>query len=56
MILPLLIHEWPAEWRELWAERAGIMEYEGNLTRSAAEREAAADIRKLAKGTVCNAT
>jgi hypothetical protein len=31
---------WPQEWRDLWEERASIMEYEGNLTRDDAERHA----------------
>jgi hypothetical protein len=31
---------WPADQQELWAERAAIMEVEGNLSRDEAEREA----------------
>jgi hypothetical protein len=31
---------WPQEWRELWDERASIMEYDGNLVRDDAERQA----------------
>jgi hypothetical protein len=49
MNLPLNISAWPAPWRELWEERAAIMEYQGNLSRPTAEFRAAEDIRKLAK-------
>jgi hypothetical protein len=31
---------WPQEWRDLWDERASIMEYEGHLVRDDAERQA----------------
>jgi hypothetical protein len=31
---------WPEEWRDLWEERASIMEYDGNLARDDAERQA----------------
>jgi hypothetical protein len=31
---------WPQEWRELWDERAAIMEYGGDLARDDAERHA----------------
>jgi hypothetical protein len=31
---------WPQEWRDLWDERASIMEYEGYLARDDAERHA----------------
>jgi hypothetical protein len=31
---------WPQEWRDLWDERAAIMEYEGDLARGEAERHA----------------
>jgi hypothetical protein len=31
---------WPQKWRDLWEERASIMEYEGNLARDDAERHA----------------
>ena len=49
MILPPKIADWPAEWRELWNERAGIMEHEGHLSRFTAEVRAEQDIRKLAR-------
>lgn len=47
MILPLGIETWPAEWRELWEERSGIMEFDGGMTRKRAEREAENDIRRM---------
>jgi hypothetical protein len=31
---------WPQEWRDLWGERAAIMEVEGGLSRDEAERHA----------------
>jgi hypothetical protein len=31
---------WPQEWRDLWDERAAIMEVEGGLSRDEAERHA----------------
>jgi hypothetical protein len=31
---------WPQEWRDLWDERASIMEYDANLARDDAERQA----------------
>jgi hypothetical protein len=48
MILPRFRKDWPAEWLELWAERASIMEYAGNLPRSYAETCAEEDTRKTA--------
>jgi hypothetical protein len=39
---------WAAKWLELWAERAAIMEYQGNLSRETAEIRAEQDIRKVA--------
>lgn len=49
MNLPLKRERWPAEWLELFNERAGIMEFQGNLSRATAEARAEQDIRKLAK-------
>lgn len=49
MQLPPNIAEWPAEWRELWSERAGIMEHEGKMSKYAAERLAELDTRKTAE-------
>ncbi len=46
-VLPQKISDWPPIWRELWAERAGIMEFEGGLRRFTAEYRAEQDVRKL---------
>lgn len=46
MALPRELFRWPAYWQELFLERAAIMEYEGNLSRPEAEREAEKDIRR----------
>ena len=52
MILPLSIRDWPAEWRELYEERAGIMqEQDGDMAKKMAEAKAAEDIRKVARET-----
>lgn len=48
MRLPDYITDWPPEWKELWSERAGIMEHDSNISRASAERLAEADIRKQA--------
>jgi hypothetical protein len=32
--------QWPAHLRELWEERAAILEYDGGLSRDEAERQA----------------
>ncbi len=32
-----VVATWPADWRELWEERAGIAEYDGNMPRPLAE-------------------
>jgi len=45
MNLPPRIADWPARWRELFEERAGIMEFQGNVPRSLAERQAERDVR-----------
>jgi hypothetical protein len=45
--LPPSPDEWPSEWRELFEERAGIVEFEGRLTRSEAEQAAEPWIREL---------
>lgn len=39
---------WPTRWLELWAERAAIMGYQGNLSRETAEVRAEIDVRKIA--------
>jgi hypothetical protein len=46
--LPPNIAAWPAKWREVWEERAALMEYEGNLSRVTAEFRAAQIVRKQA--------
>ena len=49
MNLPLKRDRWPADWLQLFEERAGIIEFCGNVSRLTAEARAEADIRKLAK-------
>jgi hypothetical protein len=39
--------DWPSDWRDLFEERAAIMEYDANLERAEAERSAFEDIRRL---------
>ena len=48
MTLPLSRDRWPAAWRELFEERAGIIEFMANVSRETAEYRAEQDIRKLA--------
>jgi hypothetical protein len=48
MNLPPSRARWPKRWLELFEERAGIMEFQGNLSREVAEIRAEQDIRKLA--------
>ena len=48
MNLPPNRAAWPAHYRELFEERAAIMEFSANLSRFAAETRAEMDIRKLA--------
>lgn len=48
MNLPPNRAAWPKKWRELFEERAGIIEFMGNLSRQTAEFRAEQDIRKLA--------
>ncbi len=45
--LPASRKDWPADWRHDFEERAGIMEYEGKMTRADAERKAEALCRLL---------
>lgn len=49
MILPRSIAAWPLIWKELYEERAALMEFSGNITRQDAEREAERDIRGQAE-------
>ena len=44
--LPAAVADWPADWRERFEERAGIMEYDGRLPRPEAERRAEALVRE----------
>ncbi len=46
-MLPPLIENWPEYWRELYEERAAIMEYDGGLDRVTAEIRAEAVVREL---------
>jgi hypothetical protein len=39
---------WPAKYRELFEERAGVIEFMANLSRSTAEFRAEQDIRRMA--------
>ena len=48
MNLPFKVVDWPAPWRERFEERAGIIEFMGNLSRQTAEFRAEQDVRKLA--------
>lgn len=48
MQLPREIDRWPEVWRELYEERAGILEYMGNFPKLYAEAEAENDIRRQA--------
>ena len=48
MHLPKEIAAWPPAWREVFEERAGIIEYLGNVSRFAAEVRAEQDVRKIA--------
>lgn len=49
MILPRSIRDWPPRFRELFSERAGIIEFEANVNKFAAESLAEIDIRKVAE-------
>lgn len=48
MILPPDRRHWPADWYELYQERAAIMAVEGHMPIWKAEQEAEQDIRKVA--------
>jgi hypothetical protein len=52
--LPKFIYDWPVEWKDLWAERAAIMEHEGKMSKSEAEKEAEDDIRRLVERNFLN--
>jgi len=48
MNLPAKITAWPSKWRELYEERAALIEFQANLSRQTAEFRAEQDIRKQA--------
>lgn len=48
MNLPVNIATWPKRYRELYEERAGIIEFQANVSRQTAEFRAAQDVRKIA--------
>lgn len=48
MNLPPNPAAWPKRWRELYEERAGIIEFQGNVSRETAEFRAQMDVRKQA--------
>jgi hypothetical protein len=48
MMLPFKLSDWPEDWKFLFNERAGIMEFDGGFSKAEAEYEAEKDIRKQA--------
>lgn len=48
--LPASIQDWPLIWKEAYQERAGIMQFQGNLGKEEAEKLAEQDVRKMAEG------
>lgn len=44
--LPALVADWPPDWIEAFEERAGIMQFDGGLARSDAERDAEVSVRR----------
>ena len=48
--LPLNLKDWPLLWKEMYEERAGIIEADARLPRAVAEKLAEEDIRKQAAG------
>lgn len=47
--LPSMVRDWPLLWKELYEERAAIMEHEGKFPRHLAEQKAEMDIRHQMK-------
>ena len=45
--LPAKIDDWPEYWRDLYEERAGIMEYDAHMDKVEAERKAEEVTREL---------
>lgn len=48
MNLPPNRAAWPARWKEVYEERAAIMEFQANLSREIAEFRAEQDVRRQA--------
>lgn len=48
MNLPLKVADWPAKWRQLFEERASLIEFQSNLSRDTAEFRAEQDVRRTA--------
>jgi hypothetical protein len=48
MSLPAQIAQWPAAWREVFEERAGIMQFDARLSRDQAELLAESEVRRQA--------
>lgn len=46
VVLPPHVGDWPEEWLEAFIERAGIMEFDGGLSRPEAERRAEELVRE----------
>ena len=47
--LPILVKDWPGDWKEIFEERAAIMEYDGNRPRPEAERRAERCVREAVR-------
>jgi hypothetical protein len=54
LTLPKFLYDWPAEFKELWLERASIMQYDGKMSQAVAEQEAEADIRRIVERNFLN--
>ena len=48
MSLPAQLDRWPASYRDLYEERAGIMQFDGLMSRDQAELLAESEIRRQA--------
>ena len=48
-VLPRNIKDWPLLWRELYEERAGIIEHQALMPREIAEQRAEREIREQAE-------
>ena len=46
LVLPSSLTAWPETWRSAFEERAGIIEFDGNIPRDDAERYAEACVRR----------